>query len=396
MNLFATCHGHVSILIPMHILHLYKDYFPVPGGIENHVRALAEGLAARGHRVTVLVTSTTPRDEISQRGNLTVIKAGRLLHLASTPLSLKMLWYARHLTGVDVIDLHFPYPPGDLAALLVPRGPPLVVTYHSDIVRQRLLLRAYGPLLNLTLNRAARIVPTSANYIASSPWLHPRSHRCTVSPLSVDVVRFASPDKSAVSALRSRYGGDGAVPLLLFVGKLRYYKGLHFLFEALRLMHAQARLLLVGSGPEEARLRDLARSLHIDGRVYFLGAVSDEELPSLYGAADVFVLPSHLRAEAFGIVQIEAQAAGLPVVCTELDTGTSAITRHGVTGFVVPPAHPPDLARALDVLVANPDLSRRMGEAGRVRATGGFSHDRMIERMEQIYREAQPGEGPMV
>lgn len=380
----------------MHVLQIFKDYYPVPGGIENHIRALAEGLVARGHRVTVLATSVGRRDEVVRAGRLTVIKAARALHLASTPLSPRMLRYARGIAGVDVVDLHFPYPPGDLAAALVPGQPPLVVTYHNDIVRQRLLLRAYAPLLRRTLDRAARIVATSPAYVASSPWLRQRADRCVVVPLGVDLARFAAPDPAHVAELRARYAApvcerDGAARdpgLLLFVGRLRYYKGLHILLEALARLRAEARLLLVGGGPEERRLRAQAQAAGLAGRVHFLGEVGDEELPALYAAADVFVLPSHLRAEAFGIVQLEAQAAGLPVVCTELGTGTSYVTQHGATGLVVPPADPPALARALDLLLADPALARRMGVAGRTRAAREFALDRVVERMEQIYTSA--------
>lgn len=367
----------------MHILHLYKDYHPVLGGIENHVQVLAEGLATRGHQVTVLVTNTSSRGEVEHQENLTIVKAARLLHMASTPLSLHMVWHAARLTGVDVVNLHFPYPPADLAALVVPRRPPLVVTYHSDIVRQQTILRVYRYLLKSTLKRAARIVATSPAYIASSPWLQPHAERCVVSPLSVDPARFANPDPQAVAALRARHGE----PLLLFVGRLRYYKGLHFLVEALTRMKQPARVLLVGCGPEEQRLREQAHTAGVAERVHFAGEVSDEELPALYGAADVFVLPSHLRSEAFGIVQLEAQAASLPIVCTELGTGTSYITQDGITGLVVPPADPPALAQALDTLLANPEMARQMGAAGHARAEQEFSHPRMIERMEQIYQE---------
>lgn len=377
----------------MNILHIYKDYHPVLGGIENHIKTLAEGLATRGHRVTVLVTNTAPHSDVTWRGNLTIAKTSRLLHLASTPLSLPMPVYARCMKGVDVINLHFPYPPGDLVSLAVPGRPPLVVSYHSDIVRQQTILRAYTPLLIHTLNRATRIVAASPQYIASSPWLRPRAARCVVSPYSVDLDRFATPDEGGVAAFRSRYGD---VPLLLFVGRFRYYKGLHFLLEALTLMQQRAHLLLVGTGPEEQRLNELAQSLGVAESVSFLGEVSDDDLPTCYHAATAFVLPSHLRSEAFGIVQLEAQAAGLPIVCTELGTGTSYITQHGQTGFVVPPASPAALARALDVLLANPNLARRMGQAGRGRAEREFSHTHLVERMEHIYAEACSPQNPMV
>jgi rhamnosyl/mannosyltransferase len=206
-----------------------------------------------------------------------------------------------------------------------------------------------------------------------------------VVPLSVDTERFTAPDPAAVEELRARYGP----PLLLFVGRLRYYKGLHFLLEALPQMRRDARLLLVGTGPEEERLRAQVQAAGLGQRVHFLGEVDDAQLPACYHAADAFVLPSHLRSEAFGIVQLEAQAAGLPIVCTELGTGTSHVTQHGITGLVVPPAEPAALARALDLLVANPALARCLGTAGRARVVREFSHERLFDRMTQVYTEVQ-------
>ncbi len=329
--------------------------------------------------MTVLVTNTGPQDVVQRRGLLTIIKAGRALHAASTPLSPSMFANARRLTP-DVVNLHFPYPPGDLVYAALPNQPPLVVTYHSDIVRQQALLRLYKPLLLRTLDRASRIIATSPMYIQTSPWLRPRAQRCSVVPLSVDHARFAAPPTDAVAALRQRFG----VPLLLFVGRLRYYKGLHILLDALP--QIKANLLLAGTGPEETRLRTLAYQKGVADRVWFAGDVSDDDLPSYYAAADVYVLPAHLRSEAFGISLLEAQASGLPLVTTELGTGTSFANQHGATGFVVPPANPAALARAINVLLANPELRANMGQSGRLRARQLFSHDRMVDATEQIYR----------
>lgn len=365
----------------MHIIQIYKDYYPVLGGIENHVRDLSEALAARGHRVTVLATSQDGATLVEQpRPGLTLIKAGRALHLASTPISPQMLRLARSLRG-DTIHLHFPYPPGDLAAMLVPNRPPLVVTYHSDIVRQRTLLRAYGPLLDLTLRRAARVIATSPNYLASSPFLRRYAAKCSIIPLGIDAARFACPDAGGVAELRARYGGA----LLLFVGRLRYYKGLHILIEALRATTAE--LLIAGSGPERARLESQAKQAGVAPRVHFLGDIPDDDLPALYQAADLFVLPAHLRAEALGLAQIEALASGVPCVSTELGTGTSYVNRHGETGLVVPPGDPAALAQAINALLADPDLRRRMGEAGRRRVAALFTRERMVDANEAVYRD---------
>ncbi|NJK79411.1 MAG: glycosyltransferase [Chloroflexaceae bacterium] len=368
----------------MHILHIYKDYFPVLGGIENHVRAAAEGVAARGHQVTVLVTNTAPRTIIERQANLTIIKAARQAHAASTPLSLPMFEHARRLTDVDVVHLHYPYPPADLLARVVPNHPPLVITYHSDIVKQQTILRLYGPLLRATLARADRILPTSPAYITSSAWLRPHADRCTVVPLSIDPQRFLHPDPAQVATIRACY--DNA-PLLLFVGRLRYYKGLHFLLEAMLTIRPAAHLLIIGIGPEDAVLRAQVQASRLEERVHFLGEIGDDDLPAYYAAAHVFVLPSHLRAEAFGIVQVEAQVAGLPVVCTELQTGTSFVTQHSTTGIVVPPADPPALARAVNTLLDNPTLARHLGQAGRARALQMFTHRHLIERLEAVYQQ---------
>lgn len=366
----------------MRIVQIYKDYFPVLGGIENHVRQLSEGLAARGHMVTVLTTSRTRQTEIANTApRLTVVKAARDLQLASTPISFAMFARARRLRA-DLIHLHFPYPPADLAALLMPHETPVVVTYHSDIVRQRTLLRVYRPLMALTLRRAARLIATSPHYLASSPFLRPHAARCAIVPLAVDVDRFAEADQQRVAELRAAHPGR----LLLFVGRLRYYKGLHILLDALQ--SVDATLLIVGSGPERERLAAQAAQLGISERVRFLGDLPDEDLPIAYHAADLFVLPAHLRAEALGLAQIEAMASGTACISTELGTGTSFANLHGATGLVVPASDSAALAQAINTLLADPVLRQQMGTAGRQRARELFSVSRMLDAIEGVYRDA--------
>jgi len=291
-----------------------------------------------------------------------------------------MLQIARSLRP-DLAHLHFPYPPGDLAALALPGRTPLVVTYHSDIVRQRALLQAYRPLLELTLHRAARILPTSPNYLVSSPFLRRHAARCAVVPLGIDADRFAHADPRHVAGIRARYDA----PLVLFVGRLRYYKGLHILLDAMPSVRGE--LLIGGGGPERERLERQAAQLGIAKRVHFLGDIPDEQLPGLFQAADVFVMPAHLRAEALGLAQIEALASGLPCVSTELGTGTSFANRHGTTGLIVPPGDAPALAAALNTLLADADLRRRFSAAGRQRVAELFTRAQMVDSIEAIYRD---------
>ena len=286
----------------MHILHIYKDYFPVLGGIENHVRILAEAQAARGHDVTVLVANPQRRTTIEMMNGVRVIKTARWATVASTPISPALFWQIAGLKA-DIAHLHFPYPLGDVAHALFGRAPHTVITYHSDIVRQKTLLRLYAPWLRRTLRHAQRIIATSPRYAASSPFLASHGDKVTVVPYGIDLGRFATADPAQVAHLRAQYGS----PLLLFVGQLRYYKGIEYLIRAMPQITGRALLIGSETTTRRAELDRLARELGVADRVLFLGE-HDADLPAYYQASDVFVLPSIERSEAFGIVQIEAMA----------------------------------------------------------------------------------------
>jgi glycosyltransferase involved in cell wall biosynthesis len=364
------------------ILHLYKDYAPVLGGIENHVKVLAEAQAARGYDVSVLVTSRDRRTHVEMIGGVRVLYAARLATISSAPVSLAMFTLLRREMP-DIVHLHFPYPPGEVANLFMGRAHHTVVTYHSDIVRQRFLRLLYAPMMHQVLVRADRILATSPNYIASSPVLSRWQTKCTVVPLGIDPTPFEDPAPS--DSFRERVRGKGK-GVLLFVGHLRYYKGLSYLLQALREI-PNARLLVVGVGPMERPWRVLAQELGLEGRVQFVGDVPGAELPFYFAVCDVFVLPSSERSEAFGLVQLEAMAAGKPVVCTELGTGTSFVNVNGATGFVVPARDPRALASAITRLIADDGLRARMGAAGRARVHQEFLVEEMVDRVVAMYKD---------
>jgi rhamnosyl/mannosyltransferase len=364
------------------ILHVYKDYYPVLGGIENHIRALAEAQAQHGHQVTVLVTNAGRQSSKATINGVRVIKAGRLATLASTPLSLALPLALRR-EQPDIAHLHFPYPLGDLAQAVVGRSRRMVITYHSDVVRQRTLLRFYAPLLRRTLDRADAIIATSPRYVETSPFLAPRPGRCTVIPLGIDPARFETADPATVAAIRARYGER----LVLFVGHLRYYKGVEYLVEAM--VQVEAQLLLVGdhSPQRRADIEELARGLGVAGRVTFVGEQDDAGLAAYYHACDVFALPCIERSEAFGVVQLDAMAAGRPVVACDVGTGVAWVNQHNVTGLIVPPREARQLAAALNQLLAEPALRARLGSAGRARVREHFTLAQMVERTEALYQQ---------
>lgn len=356
----------------MHILHIYKDYFPVLGGIENHIKALAEGQVNAGHDVTVLVCSRDMTTRFDVLNGVNVIKAGRMATVASMPISCvqPIILYQQ---SPDVVNIHSPYPLGEIADYFTKRGTVTVVTHHSDVVRQKGWLRIYGPFLKRTLNSSDCIIATSRNYICSSPWLWPLQEKCTVVPLGVDVERFQPVKRTPSSVLR-----------LLFVGCLRYYKGVDVLIRTMSHID-RVKLSIVGTGPMKQGWEQLAYSSGVSEKVDFLNEVADEELPEIYKKADVFILPANLRAEAFGTVLLEAMAAGLPCITTELNTGTSWIVKDGVTGFVVKPGDANALAKAIQALQNNYDLSITMGTAGRHRVVRKFSEQQMVEDVQKLY-----------
>lgn len=375
----------------MKILQVYKDYYPVVGGIENHIRLICRGLAAYPEfETTVLVTNRGGKTVVEDIEGIRVIKTGRLATVSSAPISLDLFRWMRRLEA-DITHLHFPYPIGEMAYLLAGRSHKMVVTYHSDIVRQKYLLQVYKPFLYRLLTRADRITVSSPQYIQSSPYLRPLQDKCVVIPHGTDLSRFVRTPEidEQVQALRRLH----QPPLILFVGLLRYYKGLSFLIEAMA--NVDARLLVVGEGPQGAEWRDLAEKLTLQDRVKFLGRVSDEELVALYHACDVFVLPAIHRSESWGAVQVEAMACGKPVICTELGTGTSFVNVDGETGLVVPPRDSAALADALNRLLGNEALRVELGRKAEMRAKREFSHTVMVDRLVRFYRgvgTGQPGQ----
>jgi len=364
----------------MKILHVFKDYYPVVGGIENHIKILAEFQAQNGFDVTVLTTSPDAKTTIENMNSVKVIKASRIAALSSTPISISLLKWM-HKLDVDITHLHFPYPVGEFAHLLFGHSLHTIITYHNDIVKQKILLMLYKPFLLKVFKKADCILTTSPQLIKTSPILSRFSHKCKVVPYGIDISRFGNPDKVISDKLRAEYNSS---PIILFVGRLRYFKGLEYLIDAMKSVNA--RLLIVGAGSEERTLRAKVLRERLESRISFLGEVPNNELPEYFAASDIFVLPSSHRSESFGIVLIEAMASGKAVISTELGTGTSFVNIHEKTGLVVPPRNPELLARAINRLLTD-DILRQKCEVNARKRSGEFSMERLNKRIIKIYKE---------
>jgi rhamnosyl/mannosyltransferase len=376
----------------MKIVHIYKDYYPVLGGIENHIRRLAEAQSAAGHAVTVLVTDPVVgnRSSISQMNGVRLAREARQINVQSAPISLQFAGAVRRETnGADIAHLHAPYPIGEACNLFFGRAKKTVITWHSDIVRQKTLLRFYAPLLRRVIARADCIVPTSMVYAQTSPWLKNKLEKCRAIPLGVDEAAFhpASADDTATRDLRASLLArvPSAKMLTISAGRLRYYKGFDDLIRAVAQLPPEVAAVIVGIGPMEAEWKALAAQMGVADRVIFAGEVSDAELPVYYRACDVFVLPANARAEAFGTVILEGMASGLPVVCTDVGSATSWVNQHEQTGYVIAPHDPAALAERIRAFAQAPALRASMGMAARARVKAEFTEAKMIERVEALY-----------
>jgi glycosyltransferase involved in cell wall biosynthesis len=373
----------------LRILHAAKFYPPVRGGMETVVGDLCNGTAEEWD-VRVVAANDRPRTVEERCGDVEVVRAAAFGSANSVPLCPSL---AMHLwrKPADCVVLHEPNPiAGSALFLRMPRCPGrptgnrLVVWHHSDLLRPRWAPYTYGLVQRALYRRAECVIVSSPNLAASSSLVQ-WARRVVVIPFGIQIERYRSLDgnqRAIVSALRATTAG----PRVLFVGRFVYYKGVDVLIEAMA--RCAGTLLLVGDGPLEPALRQRAIALGIQDRVVFAGRVSDEDLPAYYQASDVFVLPSIARTETFGVVQVEAMAAGLPVVSTNLPTGVPWVNQHGVSGLVVPPADAGQLADAIARLIADPELRGRLGRDAAARAGDLFSRDRMIAAFRDVVEGA--------
>lgn len=366
----------------MTVVHIFKDFYPpTVGGIEQHMHLLCRTLA-KSIDTVVLVPSRSHRTIDERIDGIRVVRVPEFGRYASAPLCPTLPIWLRRLRP-DVVHLHFPNPMGDLGYLTSRVTAPLVITYHADIIKQRRWLPFYQPVLDMLFARAAKIIATSPHYIASSPLLSRYADRTVIVPFGVDADRTVLKDcePTRVEETRRRYRGR----LVLFVGVLRYYKGIDVLLDAMRAVDGHA--VIVGRGSDEARLRARAADAGVAGRVTFAGEISDSELRVLFHAASVFALPSIDRCEAFGIAQLEAMACGTPVVSSDLPTGVRLVNQDGVTGLRVPPGDSHALAAALARVLDDDAFRAKLGASARDRVRREFTADRMAARTLDVYRE---------
>lgn len=373
----------------MRIVHVNKYFFPPHlGGVEQSLNLLTTRLAGAGHDVRAIVANEG-RDTVEETiGGVDVLRLARLAAFASTPIAPGMAGAIRSATNgpdaADVLHFHFPYPWGDVAWLTAGARGPAVMTYHADIVRQKNMLKAYAPLLRSVLDRVDRIIVGAPQIAENSPFVSRHLDKVRVVPFAIDPARFE--DAEAIEARAAVLQSGLRGPTVLFVGRLVYYKGIEVLVRAMAEVNGD--LVIIGTGPLESRLREVATALGIAERITFVPRVDDTDLAAWYRAADVFCLPSTEPSEAYGLVQLEAHLSGTPVVSTDLPTGVPFVNLDGVSGLTVPVGDVAALAAALNKLLSDDELRARLGEQALRRANTDFTLSGMVEQTLQVYDEA--------
>jgi glycosyltransferase involved in cell wall biosynthesis len=366
----------------MRVLHFYKTYYPDSvGGVEQVIRQMCVGTGRLGVRNEVLSLSRDKDLRPFDYEGHTVHRVPLDLELASNGISLAAFGaLKRRAAEADVVHYHFPWPFMDLAHFVAGIDKPTVVTYHSDIVRQKMLLRLYQPLKHKFLRSVDTIVATSPNYLASSAVLDRYRDKTRTITYGLDKTIYPPAEQARMARWRARIGDK----FFLFVGVLRYYKGLHILLDAVA--GSDYPVVIVGAGPIEQELKAHAERLGLK-HVMFVGALDDADKVALLTLCYAVAFPSHLRSEAFGISLLEGAMYGKPMISSEIGTGTSYINIHGETGLVVPPSDPQALGAAMRTLWDNPALASEMGERAAARYQQLFTAERMASSYNALYHE---------
>ena len=373
----------------MKVLQISKFYPPVMGGIESVAWELTEGLNRAGVYTSVLCANQARRSSREQAaGGYTVQRAGSWGQWLSTSMAPAMF---RHLSRMaaqaDLVHLHMPDPMAAAALWAVRPRVPVVVHWHSDVIRQRRALKAYEPLQRWVLQRADAIIATSPPYAEASVPLQPWRGKVAVIPIGISDNRGSACSEKA-AALHQRFRGRRIVFAL---GRMTYYKGFDILIDAAAALPDDCAVLIGGEGELLQHYQSMVVRRGLAGKVHLLGHINDNDLASHFEACDIFCMSSTLRAEAYGVAMLEAMVMGKPIVATDIaGSGVPWVNEHGRTGLNVPASDSPALAAALLQLLADEPLRARLGAAARARYEQDFQAERMTQHTLDLYRRLLP------
>ena len=371
------------------ILHLGKFSDWQRGGIETAVDNLLQGLSPF-FPLLKMAANNRFRTEVIEQLNYLEVSVPLVGLLARTPFCPTMPYLIKKLQQryqFSIVHLHLPNPMAHFASEVLPRSVKRIVSWHSDVIHQKHLLRIYQPWINRLLNKASALIVSTAYLAEGSRQLAVARRRNIIQiiPYGITLDYFvAHKYKEKINVIRKEFLNRFIVFAL---GRHVSYKGFYYLIAAMAQLSSNLILLLGGEGPLTQVLKAQARKLKLEKQVFFLGEVKKEDLPAYYHACDVFCLPSIEKNEAFGIVQLEAMACAKPVISCDLAHYTHRVNQDGLTGLVVPPRSPALLAKAIERFYRDPRLCQMLGEAAYSYAKENFTNQLMIERTRALYEK---------
>lgn len=366
----------------MKVLHIGKYYPPFLGGMEKVTFDLVEGLNEKEVKTDVLCFNRDNKTKIEE-GKYKIIRASVFATLFSTPLSFSIFRQLKKIhQEYDLIHIHLPNPTAALAFQLLNYKGKLVLHWHLDIVKQKVVKFFYKPFQNWLLKRADAVIVTSQTYLEHSRDLKKHAQKCIAIPIGINKDHLIE-NPSFREKLEEKYRGE---KLIFSMGRLIYYKGFEYLIEAAKFLGDDCKIVIGGIGPLEKKLRGLIEANNLEGKVELIGKINQEELWEYYRRADVFCLPSVERSEAFGIVLLEAMAASCPLVSTDIGSGASWINQDGITGFVVPPRDAKKLASAMENIIRDEKMKLEFSKNSLARYNEEFRLPLMIGRTLELYK----------
>ncbi|MBQ8350075.1 MAG: glycosyltransferase [Ruminococcus sp.] len=370
----------------LRVLEVNKAYYPHIGGIETLVKQYSQelGTVCNADVKTLVCRDGRGKTTREKLDGVKLTRAGSLGTYFSCPLSFSFIRLFRKMTEeADVVHIHVPFPLADAALLLSGFKGRVVVSWHSDVVKQKKLMTFYKPFMMKLLKRADCIITATKGHIDGSDYLPGFRRKCRIVPYGITPEDYLLVERSPF--LTGRLNDKKNIKVF-FTGRLVYYKGVDILLKAFT-MTENCELFIAGTGEMEQELKVFAKRNNIGKKVHFLGFLPDNELKQAYADCDIFVLPSVAKSEAFGIVQLEAMVYGKPVINTKLPSGVPYVSVHGKTGLTVPPSDAKALAEAINTLAADEKMRESFGKAAAERVMTEFSEKNVIRKLYGILSE---------
>ena len=362
----------------MNVLHIYRTCYPeTKGGLEQAIRFICKACQQHNVNSTILTLGSEDKEYSFEGSKIVVVKKD--FEIASNGFSFRLFKRFRQLCQTaDIIHYQYPWPTGDLLSLIAPNKPALV-SYQSDIIKQRILKRLYWPLEQLFFARINKVIASSPQYARSSKNLINHQHKVSIIPLAIDAAAYPRLNEQVRRKWQQAVGND----FFLFIGVLRYYKGLQYLLEAAKIN--QLPVVIAGDGPERVNLEAYVKK-HNLSKVKIVGFIDEDDKVALHHLSKAFVFPSHLRSEAFGISLLEAQLYSKPIISADIGTGSSYVNIDNETGLIVEPANPTALALAMKTLADDPALAQKLGKQARIRFDTVFTIAQYADNYASIYK----------